>query len=96
METGSEFYESIRLDGRVCRVNFDELQEKYNGDQYDPKDGELLKICDNLAAFVEAYTATRNGISADELQQAIWRTRSSLAKTTLGGVHVGALLADFN
>ncbi len=96
IETGSEFYESVMLDGKVTRVEFEDLQTKYNADEYDPKDGKLLKICDNIAAFVEAYTATRNGISADELLQAIWRTRNDLARASIGPVHVGALLADFN
>ncbi|MDR2050154.1 MAG: HD domain-containing protein [Deltaproteobacteria bacterium] len=94
---GSEFYECIREDGKVRRVgSFAELQENFNADRHDPKDGELLKACDNLAAFIEAYTATRNGINSGELHDAIWRIRGRLARTVLGRVHVGAILADFD
>jgi putative hydrolase of HD superfamily len=45
---------------------------------------------------MEAYTAIRNGISSDHLHQAIWRIRTENARLTIGSVHVGALLADFD
>lgn len=96
LEIGSEFHECVRVDGRTRRVDFADLQERYNADEFDPKDGDLLKVCDNLAAFIEAYTAQRNGISSDELNQAVWRIRTGLAKKELGGLHIGALLADFD
>lgn len=96
MEIGSEFSECISIDGKPRRVSFNELQELYNADEFEPKDGELLKVCDNLAAFIEAYTAVRNGISTDELSQAIWRLRGNLCKKQLGPLHIGAILADFD
>ena len=45
----------------------------------------MLKVCDSLAAFIEAYTALRHGISSDQLQQAVWRIRSDYRVHTLGG-----------
>lgn len=98
LEVGSEFHPSVRdAAGHVRGVDSQELQEKCNRDECDPKDGELLKVCDSLAAFIEAYTALRNGINSDQLQQAVWRLRNKYAATVLfGRVHVGALLADFD
>ncbi|MCL1889857.1 MAG: HD domain-containing protein [Desulfovibrionaceae bacterium] len=97
LELGSEFYESVRVDGRAVRVEgFDKLHAEYGEDHYDPKDGALLKACDNLAAFIEAYTATRNGISTDELHAGIWRIRGQLAQVTLGQLNLGTILADFD
>jgi len=73
------------------------LYEKYNYDQYEPKDGETLKVCDNIAAFIEAYTALKNGITSDHLQQAVWRIRNDFNQYSLGNrLHVGSLLADFD
>ena len=93
----SEFANTINKQGRVQEISWEELQEEYNGDKFDPKDGKILKICDSLAAFIEAYTAMRNGITTDQLQQAVWRIRSIYAQTTLGDkVHIGGLLADFD
>ena len=98
IDVGSEFYESVRDgEGNAKRVSPAELGDRCNLDAFDPKDGELLKVCDSLAAFIEAYTALRNGITSDQLQQAVWRLRNKYAATTLfGRVHVGALLADFD
>lgn len=97
LSIGSEFSACALVDGVVRKVSSTELQDTYNADEFDPKDGELLKMCDSLAAFLEAYTALRNGIASDQLQQGLWRIRSKYASTVLlGQVHVGALLADFD
>ncbi len=96
LETGSEFDESIVVDGVIKKLNFDQLQAHYNEDQFDPKDGVMLKACDTMAAFIEAYTAVRNGISVDELHQALWRLRQQHKKLVIGNIHIGALFADFD
>lgn len=56
-----------------------------------------LKICDHLAAFLEAYTARiANGITNAHLQQASWRIRTLYQNQSLTEeLHIGALLADF-
>lgn len=93
----TEFDSTIILDNKVVKVSWDELQNVYNENIYDPKDGYLLKVCDNLAAFIEAYTATRNGITNEQLHHAQWKIRSFYQKQPfLEGVHIGALLADFD
>jgi putative hydrolase of HD superfamily len=96
LEAGSEFRECIIRDGKVETVSFNALQKDYNRDELDPKDGEALKICDTLAAFIEAYTAMRNGIASDQIQQAFWRMREQNAKRMLGDIHIGALFMDFD
>ncbi|MDL2216487.1 phosphohydrolase, partial [Desulfovibrio sp. OttesenSCG-928-M14] len=65
-------------------------------DSFDPKDGEALKVCDTLAAYIEAYTAMRNGITSDQIQQAFWRMRETNAKRMLGSIHIGGLFTDFD
>lgn len=98
IDSGSEFATMVRKkDGKPMRTDWKTLAESYNHDEFDPKDGELLKICDNLAAFLEAYTALRNGITSAQLQQAQWRIQGSYAQEPFQhGVHIGALLADFD
>lgn len=98
LTVGSEFQNTVILDGLIREVTWEQLQTSYNEDRHDPKDGELIKVCDSLAAFMEAYTSLRNGIASDQLQQALWRIRSEYRHVSLGegGVHVGALLADFD
>ena len=96
LETGSEFDETVIEEGEIKKISFDSLQGTYNKDEFDPKDGEALKICDILAAYIEAYTAMRNGITSDHIQQAFWRMREQNTKRMLGNLHIGALFTDFD
>ncbi|NJB67481.1 putative hydrolase of HD superfamily [Desulfobaculum xiamenense] len=97
IEVGSEFAPTVCEGKAVRKVSRQDLYTQFDDEAHDPKDGEMIKICDSLAAFVEAYTALRNGISSDQLQGALWRIKSSHATTDLGdGLHIGAILADFD
>jgi len=94
---GSEFESTIIQDGGARIVSWEQLQGQYNEDRFCPKDGRMLKICDHLAAFLEAYTALSNGITNAHLQQASWRIRTLYQNQALTEeLHIGALLADFD
>lgn len=96
METGSEFEAAAIIDGWPKKISTEDLNSRYNDDRFDPKDGELLKLCDHLAAFMEAYNAIRNGITSSHLHQAYWRiTQNYMKDPVVAGIHVGPLLADF-
>jgi len=97
LEVGSEFIATVVEDGRIRRVSDEDLRGPKNRDELDPKDGPLLKMCDNLAAFMEADTALRNGINNEQLHQARWRIRRMYDdRPEVMGIQVGALLADFD
>ncbi len=101
LEDGSEFDNTVRVPngkgGLVTRrETYADFHMQYNKDEFDPKGGEAVKICDTLAAYIEAYTAIRNGITSDHIQQAFWRMREQNAKKTIGNVHIGALFTDFD
>lgn len=100
LEAGSEFADVILPQGRggpAERVDLLDEDSPHDCDELDPKDGEMLKVCDILAAFMEAYTTLRNGIQNDQLQQALWRIRQENQHKVLAGrLHIGALLADFD
>jgi putative hydrolase of HD superfamily len=97
IEVGSEFEATILQDGAARIVSWEQLQGRYNEDRFCPKDGRMLKICDHLAAFLEAYTALSNGITNSHLQQASWRIRNLYQNESLTDeLHIGALLADFD
>ncbi len=101
LENGTEFDNTARIpaaDGATITKKFDyaAFHRDCNRDELDPKDGDAVKVCDTLAAYIEAYTAIRNGITSDHIQQAFWRMREQNAKRTLGSVHIGALFTDFD
>jgi len=101
LDVGSEFIATIREKGpdgiEVQSVTEEDLRGPKNRDELDPKDGPLLKMCDRLAAFIEADTALRNGINNEQLHQARWRIRQMYEhRPEVMGIQVGALLADFD
>lgn len=96
MGGASEFANTIIRNGMAVDLPFSEMHALYNDDVHDPKDGELVKICDNLAAFIEAYVAVRGGVASDQIHQALWRMRSENRVKELGPLHIGAIFADFD
>ena len=97
METGSEFDETIRENGHARKIkDFDILHGSCNADVLQPKDGRLIKECDRLAAFLEAHSSIRNGVSSPHLQEALARLKADLLNSPLDCLHLGALLADFD
>lgn len=97
LSVGSEFQECRREGDRIIKVDgFEALQRSANRDALDPKDGQMLKICDWLAAFLEAHSSIRNGVSSPHLQEAQARLKAKLCESPLECLHLGALLADFD
>lgn len=98
METGSEFDDAVIRDGRAEKVaDFFELHERCNRDDLDPKDGMLIKVCDRLAAFMEAHSSIRNGLSASSMLEACIGLGQALQSSPLAScLGLDALLADFD
>ncbi len=97
MDIGSEFDACATVNGKVQKCSSKRLAQEHNHDCFDPKDGELLKVCDRLSAFIEAYSAIKNGISAGHLHEAVWKIRSEYkTRSEIAGVQIGAILADFD
>ena len=58
-------------------------------------DGEILKGCDHLAAFVEACLSLEHGISSPHLTSAVRELRAKYAGRIIGGVDFGAIYDQF-
>ncbi|RRD71592.1 MULTISPECIES: HD domain-containing protein [unclassified Desulfovibrio] len=93
---GSEFQESVCENGRIRSVDGFSGLNAQNRDELDPKDGQLVKICDNLAAFLEAHSSIRNGVSSPHLLEARVRLLTGLRESPLTSLHLDTLLADFD
>jgi putative hydrolase of HD superfamily len=91
-----EFENFVVVDGRTVTVTAAELQERYNDDAHDPRDGELIKRADNLAAFVEAYAGIRNGSTSQDLQYAKVKIRGQEQVTHYAGLNFGEIYSDFD
>jgi len=91
-----EFSSIVKINGEIIRTNSKEIQEKYNRDEYDPKDGELVKAMDDLSAFVEAFLAKRNGVSNERLDEAIVSLKREYKDKYIGDISLGEIYADFD
>lgn len=97
LSIGSEFQECRRDGEKIVKVEgFEALQQSCNADALDPKDGQMIKVCDLLAAFLEAHSSIRNGVSSPHLQEARARLKAKLCESPLECLKLGALLADFD
>ncbi|MFC1953919.1 HD domain-containing protein [Chloroflexota bacterium] len=95
MYTEDEFTNVVTLKGKITPVNPDEMNQ-YNQDALNPRDGSLVKACDDLAAFVEAYAAIKNGTSVESLHEAAYEIKASYKNQTIAGINFGQIYADFD
>jgi putative hydrolases of HD superfamily len=66
-----EFKNKVLLEDQVTFVTATEMDELYNHDNFSPVDGEMIKGCDLLAAYIEASLSVSHGITSRHLQEAL-------------------------
>lgn len=94
--TEDEFESIVSVKGDTLRTSSDEINERYNDNLYNPRDGELVKAADSLAAFIEASVAIRNGSPSQGLVEAKLSIKSKYEKVTIAGINFGEIYADFD
>jgi putative hydrolase of HD superfamily len=90
-----EFENIIEVDGKIVRKGSHEIECDFNKDEYNPRDGKIIEISDHLAAFIEAYLATNNGIKNKDLEEAIQSIRKRYKDAEYSGINIGMIYADF-
>ena len=92
--TEDEFRSVAYVDGKVVHLSSGEITERFNEDRYNPRDGEMTKAVDELAAYMEAYLALRNGISSPELKRACKSIRANYSDKTIAGIDFSSVYAS--
>lgn len=65
-----EFENRIMLNGEVKIIaDYEEFVSKYSEEKFKPADGKLVRLADQIAAFVEADSSIRYGITSNHLQE---------------------------
>ena len=93
--TQNEFADKVIVDGKEVECTFEDLNGKYNCNGFKAVDGKMLKGCDNLAAFVEAWLSRRYGITSKHLEDAERGLREQYKDKTVGGIDFGTIYAAF-
>lgn len=86
-----EFENRILVKGKMEKVTFGDLNEKYNSDEFSPLDGELIRLADHTAAFLEATSSIKYGITSAQLQEG----RENLRKIYAEKGIVSGIKTDF-
>ncbi|MDD4189552.1 MAG: HD domain-containing protein [Eubacteriales bacterium] len=93
--TQDEFSSKVRIDGKITPVSDDEINTKYNSCDFDPLDGHLLRGCDKLAAFLEAYLSIKSGIDTSFLREGCESIYSEYKDKIISGFDFGNLFRSF-
>jgi putative hydrolase of HD superfamily len=91
-----EFSDLITINQQPKVVSSTKIRKQYNKDEFNPRDGSLVKACDDLAAFTEAYLAVRNGVTAEALYQTISDLKREYKNKSVAGINFGQIYADFD
>lgn len=96
MYTEMEFSDYIILKNEIVLTSSDEINQKYNNDIFNPRDGKLVKAADELSAFIEAYIAIKNGSVHEEFPKACSKLRNKYQQIEkLGNISIGKLFSSF-
>lgn len=91
----SEFISTATEGGKVVKVSSEVISALYNRDECNPRDGELVKAADDVAAFIEALAAIQNGSVNKDLETAKTMLREKYKQVVISGISLGAIYADF-
>lgn len=93
--TQDEFSSKVTIDGKLIKVTSDEISEKYNKDGFLPIDGELIRGCDHLSAYLEAYLSIKYGTNSEQMQEGYHNLFASYENRVIGSVDFGQLFDYF-
>ncbi len=84
--TMDEFASKMKLDGKIQITTSDLLNAVYNKDEYCPIDGEIIRGCDHLSAYMEAILSVKNGVEAEPLLVALKNLAAIYEGKNIGGI----------
>ncbi len=93
--THDEFSSKIALDGKIIKTTSDEINARYNSDEFAPIDGELIRGCDHLSAYLEAYLSIKYGITSEQIQEGYHSLFRGYENRIIGSVDFGQLFDYF-
>ncbi|MEW5746026.1 MAG: HD domain-containing protein [Nitrospirota bacterium] len=91
----NEFDSIVTIEGRTENMTSADISANFNADGYNPRDGEIVKAADHLAAFIEAYMAIKNGMTSPELEHGKTSLKGQYKKSVIAGIKFGEIYADF-
>ncbi len=78
-------------------LSTNDINEKYNSDEFNPHDGKLIRAADHLSAFLEAWTSMESGLKNEELRTASTNLKAlySEKKRRMGNTSLVEIYSSF-
>ena len=95
MFTENEFQSVVTRDGKVQPKSSEEITRYFNTRACNPRDGEIVRATDHLAAFLEVYLALKNGVMNQELLDAREAIGRRYEGKVVAGINFGETYAEF-
>jgi putative hydrolase of HD superfamily len=93
----NEFANRAMEGGRIRDdLSIAELCTTYNHEESNAVDGEVIRCCDHLAAFIEASLSIGHGITSKHLIEGVERLRKRYHDRQVGNLDFGALYRAFD
>jgi len=93
--TENEFASKIWKNNDILKVSSQEINDRYNQDMFYPLDGEIIKACDQLAAYIETFLSISHGIKSHHLEEGNRYLYDLNREAKVGGINFGQLFSYF-
>jgi len=91
----NEFISRIKREGKIQFVTSEEINEYYNDDIYSPIDGEIMRGCDHLAAYIEASLSIAHGITSKYLKEGLDSLKERYENKYIASIDFGKMFDYF-
>lgn len=93
--TQNEFDSKVIDNNEILVVTSDIINEHYNKDRFNPIDGQIIRCCDHLSAYIEAYMSLSYGIKSEQMLSGYTHLKERYENKTVGGINFGKLFDYF-
>ncbi|MFO8191996.1 MAG: HD domain-containing protein [Bacillota bacterium] len=93
--TDNEFASKIVENNKMRIVTSEDINECYNSDSFSPLDGEIIRACDHLAAYIETFLSISHGIKSNHLEEGNRQLYSRYNSSIVAGINFGQLFSYF-
>lgn len=93
--TNNEFSSKIKYEEDVVVVTSDEINEQFNEDKYSPIDGEIIRACDHISAYMEAYLSLKYGIRSEQMVSGYENLAEKYKDKNIAGIDFGKIFDYF-
>jgi putative hydrolases of HD superfamily len=91
-----EFSNKVVDDGRVIKdVSLEDMMSRFNQNRFSPVDGQIIRACDKLAAFIEASLSIQHGIRSRNLEEGKEYIYEKFKEEKIGSIEFGELFRYF-